>query len=190
MVEPIRLIFYEGGPQVADHIDKFSRSLYENCDFNDENQKQICWSLGNLFLQSKFTKTFLTTSILLRFFSDGRVRELWLHSQGFIFDTLYQKMDEIAEKFLSKKNYIHELENSDEMGEFVSSRIDPIIKQMDETDLKIIDSICASNLADVAKKELLRVLGDSKSLTKILSKQEKAAKKLIDALKEAEKNIS
>jgi hypothetical protein len=191
LVEPIQQIISDGGPQVSDQIDKFLKILYENCDFNDEKQKQMCWSIGITFLQSKFTKIFLTTSILLRFFSDAKVRELWLHSQGFIFDLIYQKMDEIAEKFSGIKNYTSKLENSDEMAEYVSSRIEPVNKQMAEIDLIILNLICNSSMTDDTKRRLIAVSNkDSKSLTQIISKQEKASKKLIGALKEAKKNIS
>lgn len=190
LVEPIRQLFSEGGPQLSSQIDKFLKILYKNCDFKDKKQRESCWDLGNSFLNSEFAKAVLISSILFHYFSDNRVRELWLHSQGYIFDAVFQKLNEITEKFYGIKNFTTcALENSDETASTIASEIEPLLKKIAETDKKTLDLICQSNMPDNVKGNLVRLFVGSRPLTQAISKEEKTARRIFIALEEAKKNI-
>jgi hypothetical protein len=180
--EPISQIIREGSSQVADQIDKFLEILYKTCNPSDKAQIELYNKLGTLFLQSKISKTVLTTSILVPFFYDSRIRELWLYSQKFVFDIVYQKMDEMSEKLLGIK-MSRELEIRPEMDELVSSKLKEISKQLALVDNQILDLICQLNIADNLKISLIHLIS-SKPLTQAILKEQKSIARIIRALKE------
>jgi hypothetical protein len=186
--EPISQIIREGSSQVSDQIDRFLKILYETCNLSDKAQIELYYKLGTLFLQSKISKTLLTTSILVPFFYDSRIRELWLYSQKFVFDLVYQKMDEMSERFLKIK-ISRELEIHPEMDELVSSKLEEINKQQTLIDNQLLDLILQLNIADDLKISLIHQVS-SKPLTRAISKEQKSIARIIRALKEGRKHHS
>jgi hypothetical protein len=188
LVEPISQIIREGSSQVSGQIDKFLEILYETYNPSDKTQIELYYKLGTLFLQSKISKTVLTTSILVPFFYDSRIRDLWLYSQKFVFDLVYQKMDEMSEKLLKIK-MSRELEIRPEMDELVSSKLKEINKQLALVDHQLLDLICQLNIADNLKISLIHLVS-SKPLTQAISKEQKSIARIIRALKEGRKHGS
>lgn len=186
LISPVRELFSEGGPQLTKQIDKFLKILYANCDTKDKEQREALWKLGNAFLSSEFSKAVLVSIILFHYFIDDKVRELWLHSQGYIFDTIFQKMNETAEKFYGIENFTSTFENSDEMAELISTKLGPLIKEISEADKKTLDLICQSNMPNEVKEKLKNLLIGSKPFAQVIAQEEKTARRIIGALKKAE----
>ena len=101
---------------------------------------------------------------------------------------VYQKMDEMSEKFLRIK-ISRELEIRPEMDELVSSKLKEINKQLALVDHQILDLICQLNIADNLKISLIHLVS-SNPLTQAISKEQKSIARIIRALKEGKKHDS
>lgn len=188
LIGPISQIIREGSSRILEQTDKFLNILYETFDPSNKLQVELYYKIGSLFLSSKLNRTTLTTSFLVPFFYDDRIRTLWLYSQKFAFDTIYHKWDEMSEKFFKRK-ISHELEITPEMDGYISGRLKEINEQLTRCDNQVRNLILELSISDDSKRSMIRLI-DSKPLTQLIAKEERSIAKPIHALREAKESVS
>jgi hypothetical protein len=185
--QPISQLFIEGCSEVSDEIDEFLEILFKAHDPTDDSQKIMFFTLGRLLLQSRISRMALMSSILFPFLFDSKIRKVWQQSEQFMWDTIYQKLDKMSEKFYNVK-ITSELAISRGMDEFILNTMKEINREMVLVDKQMLDLITKLNIANDLKIKLLRVLV-SKPLIQAILKEEKTITRILRALNEGQKKL-
>jgi len=187
LVEPLLHIFREGGSEVANQVNTLFQVLYNICDRSDKKQIELCHKIGTLYLQGKVKKSVLTTLLLLPFFYDGKIRKMWLYTQKYVFDTVFEKLDEISKEFYGKE-ISRELEVSPEMDALLSVMLEKSGKELALINSQIFSLVDQLSTGDDVKDKLKQLVRSEPLLT-VYSKEYRTIAKLIRTLEEAQRNL-
>lgn len=173
LFDPVSQLLKEDVSEISAEIDGFLKILFE---FSNKSQKGVCYNLGVEYLESIMWRTGIVFALLSAFFYDRKTRELWTLAQEFVWETVFQRMNDLGEKF-----YGTNIDRLVEFNPIVDSAFSRVLeeqsKQLNRINARMEGSIHALNLSSTEKEKLIR-LTELKPFTQFMLKEKKYLERL------------
>jgi len=186
LTEPIARIFKEGEYDTFVQAPKFLDLLSKAYKQSQEKQRDLFHGIANAYIDMRVYQLNLLTTLLTPLFYDKKIRELWFLGQMSTFNLVFEKRDELLEKFFKIRaaDNFSDIINDKKWVSHVEELADGIRLRNDV----VRDFVNQLSIGDDVKSQLGSYLL-TEPILKVLSDEPRELMKLIRALEEIKRKV-
>lgn len=151
--EPVAQMIKKSSYVVPEQVGRFFNILYKGYEQSGEKQAELFAQASSSYLEMKLRQMNLMIWLLFPFLFDNKVRRIWFQGYKYVLDLLFDKFDEISQKYFGMKislalqtNYVQE--------KFWKPQLELLPRSIKLANKKIADLINQLDINDNAKREL------------------------------------
>ena len=162
LTEPVAQFIKKTEYELPKQLKRFLDILYEGYKQSGEKQTGLFAQLAASYLLTRARQIILTTWLLFPFLFDRKVREIWFQGHKYALYLLFDKLDEISQKFYKTK-ISHAVRISSVQEKFMIPQLELLARQVKLEKKKIADLIDQLDIEDDTKRKLTSQLASEPS---------------------------
>lgn len=151
--ESIAQMIQKSSYVVPEQVERFLDTLYKGYEQSGEKQAELFGQLSASYLEMKLRQMNFMIWLLFPFLFDNKVRKIWFQGYEYALDILFDKFDEISQKFFGMK-ISYALQTKYVQEKFWTPQLELLTRSTKLANKKIADLINQLDIKDDAKREL------------------------------------
>jgi len=151
--ESVAQLIQKSSYVVPKQVEKFLYLVYKGYEQSGEKQAELFAPLAASYLEMKLRQMNFMIWLLFPFLFDNKVREIWFKGYKYALGLLFDKFDEISQKFYGMK-ISRALETKYVQEKFWTPQLELLSRTIKSADKKTADLINQLDIKDDVKREL------------------------------------